>query len=89
MAVKITSSGIDAVTNIAVEGQTDISGQFSINSNGEVEFLENNPTCTEQEILKRMNEILEEYDATSYINYRKAEYDKLNQFELMYNDKIY
>jgi hypothetical protein len=64
------------------------SGQFSINSNGEVEFLENSPTCTEQEILKRMDEILEEYDATSYINYRKAEYDKLNQFELMYNDKI-
>lgn len=29
MAVKITSAGIDAVTNIAVEGQTDISGQIN------------------------------------------------------------
>lgn len=29
MAVKITSTGIDAVTNMTVEGQTDISGQIN------------------------------------------------------------
>lgn len=43
---------------------------------------------TEAEVQAKMDEIQAQRDATLYQRLRKAEYDKLNQFELMFDDKI-
>ena len=43
---------------------------------------------TEAEVQAKMDEIQARRDATEYQRLRKAEYDKLNQFELMFDDKI-
>ena len=43
---------------------------------------------TEAEVQAKMDEIQAQRDATLYQRLRKAEYDKLNQYELMFDDKI-
>lgn len=45
-----------------------------------------NPTF--EEIMEKAKEIKENYDANFYKILRKKEYEKLNQFELLYNDMI-
>ncbi len=64
------------------------SGQFSINSNGEVEFIDGSKTCTDLEISNRMEEIIQEFNNTEYQRLRKAEYDKLNQDEMRFDDLV-
>ena len=39
------------------------------------------------DIQAKMDELKTAYDALAYSRSRKEEYDKLNQFELMYDDK--
>ena len=46
------------------------------------------PIPSEAEVQAKMDEIQAQRDATLYQRLRKAEYDKLNQYELMFNDKI-
>jgi len=43
---------------------------------------------TEEEVAAKTEEIRAERLATAYQRKRKKEYNKLNQFELMFNDKI-
>lgn len=43
---------------------------------------------TEAEVQAKMDEIQAQRDATLYQRLRKAEYNKLNQYELMFDDKI-
>lgn len=43
---------------------------------------------SEAEVQAKMDEIQAQRDATLYQRLRKAEYDKLNQYELMFDDKI-
>jgi len=43
---------------------------------------------TEAEVQAKMDEIQAQRDATLYQRLRKAEYDKLNQYELMFDDKV-
>ena len=62
--------------------------EFNISSNGEVEFLEKTKMYSRQTIEAEMEKIREEYKNTKYQLNRKKEYDNLNQFELLYNDKI-
>lgn len=54
------------------------SGQFSINSNGEVEFIDGSKTCTDLEISNRMEEIIQEFNNTEYQRLRKAEYPSIS-----------
>ena len=63
-------------------------GQFSINSDGEVKFVDGSETCTELEVSNRMSEILQEFNNTEYQRLRKAEYDKLNQDEMRFDDLV-
>jgi hypothetical protein len=46
------------------------------------------PIPSEAEVQAKMDEIQAQRDATLYQRLRKAEYDKLNQYELMFDDKI-
>lgn len=43
---------------------------------------------TEAEVAAKTEEIRAERLATAYQRKRKAEYDKLNQYDLMYQDKV-
>ena len=43
---------------------------------------------TEAEVAAKTEEIRAERKATSYQRKRKAEYNKLNQYDLMYQDKV-
>lgn len=46
------------------------------------------PIPSEAEVQAKMDEIQAQRDATLYQRLRKAEYNKLNQYELMFDDKI-
>ena len=41
---------------------------------------------TESEVNAKVAELQAEYDAQAYARNRKAEYDQLNQFEMMFDD---
>lgn len=43
---------------------------------------------TEEEIQTEINRLQEEYNALEYARLRKAEYDKLNQFEMQFDDAV-
>tara|TARA_Y100001951_G_scaffold89634_1_gene82190 strand:- start:399 stop:707 length:309 start_codon:yes stop_codon:yes gene_type:complete len=43
---------------------------------------------SEKEISDELKKLETEYDSYEYARLRKREYDKLNQFELIYDDKI-
>ena len=54
----------------------------------ELEWLDSEQTQpTEQEIADEIVRLQAEYDAQEYARQRKAEYDKLNQFEMQLNDQ--
>ena len=54
----------------------------------ELEWLDSEQTQpTEQEIADEIVRLQAEYDAQEYARQRKAEYDKLNQFEMQFNDQ--
>ena len=54
----------------------------------ELEWLDSEQTQpTEQEIADEIVRLQAEYDAQDYARQRKAEYDKLNQFEMQFNDQ--
>lgn len=46
------------------------------------------PKPSDEEIKLKIEELKLEYKSQSYARLRKIEYDKLNQYELMYNDMI-
>jgi hypothetical protein len=69
---------------------TDGKGQVSVNSENldEIIWHDNNPNnITNDQIVAKMAELKADYDAKAYARSRKEEYDKLNQYELMYDDK--
>jgi hypothetical protein len=61
--------------------------EFNISSNGDVEFLDKTKMYSQSTIEAEIDKIREEYKNTNYQLNRKKEYDNLNQFELLYNDK--
>ena len=65
-------------------------GKFmSCDADGVVEWKEDAVDVpTEAEILAKAEELEAEWNANEYQRLRKAEYDKLNQLELMYDDKV-
>jgi hypothetical protein len=63
---------------------------FSIdgeNELGNVTWVDTpSPMLTDEEIITKCEALQTEYDAQEYARNRKAEYDALNQFELMSDD---
>lgn len=56
----------------------------------ELEWLEVNETTepTEEELQEEITRLQADYDAKEYQRLRKAEYDKLNQFEMQFDDQL-
>lgn len=56
----------------------------------ELEWLEVNETTepTEEELQAEIERLQADYDAKEYQRLRKAEYDKLNQFEMQFDDQL-
>ena len=52
------------------------------------EWLSDSPQPSEADITTAHNEWQAEYDSQAYARNRKAEYDQLNQFELISDDSI-
>lgn len=53
----------------------------------ELEWLDTNQTApTEEELVDEVARLQADYDAKEYQRLRKVEYDRLNQFELQFND---
>ena len=44
---------------------------------------------SKEDILAKQTELQAEYDSQAYARNRKAEYDQLNQFEMMFDDDRY
>ena len=56
--------------------------------NSEIEWLDTEQTQpTEAEIQAEITRLQAEYDSQEYARNRKAEYDLLNQYELMFDDQ--
>lgn len=55
-----------------------------------MEWHENNTdkAPTKKEILAEYNKMVEEFKATEYARLRKAEYNKLNQLEMQFDDAV-
>ena len=51
-----------------------------------IEWLDNRTQPTELEIANEVTRLQAEYDSLEYSRLRKAEYDKLNQDEMRYDD---
>lgn len=66
----------------------DPSAEFNIHADGTVEWISNPKGITESDITYEMNALQNEWDSTEYARLRKAEYDKLNQDELRYDDLV-
>ena len=72
-----------------------IQALYSLNPNAkwavrgeEIEWLSPDiPQPTDAEIKAEVQRLQAEYDAQEYARLRKAEYDKLNQFEMQFNDQ--
>ena len=56
----------------------------------ELEWLEVNETTepTEEELQAEITRLQADYDAKEYQRLRKSEYDKLNQFEMQFDDQL-
>ena len=55
----------------------------------ELEWLDTEQTQpTEAEIQAEITRLQAEYDSQEYARNRKAEYDKLNQFEMQFDDQL-
>jgi len=62
--------------------------EFTSNDDGIVEWLSEDITQpTQAEIDVKLAELQAEYDSQEYARNRKAEYDQLNQYELMFDDQ--
>ncbi len=86
------------ITTVLLE-DTDYKGaEWSLNGSPEskAEFdsgftmikLNDKKTPTWADLQEKLVVLQTEYDALAYSRSRKVEYDKLNQFELMYDDKV-
>ena len=63
--------------------------EFTIRNGYEVEWLDKSQTKpTEEEINKEILRLQEEFNNTEYQRLRKAEYDKLNQDEMRFDDLV-
>jgi len=76
---------INAISSILKENG--LTSGFTIYDNGEIEYDEN-IQISEEQIQDKVKELEDEYNRTEYQRLRKAEYSKLNQMEMMYDDKV-
>ena len=66
-----------------------VGGQITVNSDGSnAIYYDGQTPPTESEIDTKFAEMIAEYDAQEYARSRKAEYDALNQFELISDDDV-
>jgi hypothetical protein len=64
-----------------------VGGQITVSSDGSNAVYHDGQTPpTEAEIDAKLKEMLDDWNAQEYARNRKAEYDALNQFELMTDD---
>ena len=76
---------IDAIKSLDSNSQVSVSND-NINK---IIWHDGNPNnITNEEILAKQAELIAEYDAQEYARKRKAEYDALNQLELISDDAI-
>lgn len=76
---------IDAIKSLDSNSQVSVSND-NINK---IIWHDGNPNnITNEEILAKQAELIAEYDAQEYARNRKAEYDALNQLELISDDAI-
>jgi hypothetical protein len=52
----------------------------------QITWLEETPEIPKADIQTKMNELQAEYDSQAYARNRKAEYDQLVQFEMIFDD---
>ena len=52
----------------------------------QITWLEGTPEIPKADIQTKMNELQAEYDSQAYARNRKAEYDQLVQFEMIFDD---
>lgn len=66
------------------------SAQVSVNAEDYDQITWHNGTAeiSKTDIQAKQAELKTAYDSQAYARSRKAEYDKLNQLELMYDDKV-
>ena len=66
------------------------SAQVSVNAEDYDQITWHNGTAeiSKADIVAKQAELKTAYDSQAYARSRKAEYDKLNQLELMYDDKV-
>ena len=63
--------------------------QFAVLSDGTIDWQDPDNDCpTDSEIAAEITRLQTEWDNQDYARKRKAEYDKLNQFELISDDAI-
>ena len=66
-----------------------VGGQITVNTDGSNAVYHDDQTPpTEAEIDAKLKEMLDDWNAQDYARNRKAEYDALNQLELMSDDSI-
>jgi len=82
----ITAQGLQ---QLGFTPRLDFSLQDDSNGKGVyiAEWLSDQPQPSEAEIEQAHTEWQAEYDSQEYARNRKAEYDKLNQFEMQYDDQ--
>ena len=68
------------------------SAQVSVNGEGtedeKITWHNGTAEISKSDIQAKQAELKTAYDSQAYARSRKEEYDKLNQFELMYDDKV-
>ena len=63
--------------------------ELVIRDNTEIEWLDTTQTQpTDSEITAEIQRLQDIYDSQEYARNRKAEYDKLNQFEMQFDDQL-
>jgi len=66
-----------------------VGGNLSGRSDGsEINYLDEQTQPTDSEIQAEILRLQEAYDSQEYARNRKAEYDKLNQFEMQFDDQL-
>jgi hypothetical protein len=85
---------VDAVINLCKENsweapQISVTYADGAEDYEQITWVDGNPNnITVDQIKAKQAELKTAYDAQAYARSRKEEYDKLNQFELMYDDKV-
>ena len=77
----LTRLGFDKYTDFVLQDDSDGNGVYI------KEWLSDQPQPSEADITTAHNEWEAEYNSQEYARNRKAEYDKLNQFEMQYDDQ--